>query len=223
MVYSPQMSDLRPPRSRSVTAAAVLMVLTGCFWLAIGGVFLWLLFHHEGGTGSRKDLHRALLAILQCAASLATIFVAFGVLFRRNWARISAIALAVFWIPFGLRFLEPFLRIPSSLFPRGLIVPWALPILAGMTWLALLAPKKTRSEFLPPPSVKIYVNLLGEGTPSSRPTLALALGNGTFELLPTKGYDPDDEQWEFLPGSLVRGMEARRDGEPYLLAVSLHS
>jgi hypothetical protein len=67
--------------------------------------------------------------------------------------------------------------------------------------------------------VQIYVNLLHEGTPCSRPTQALALGNGLFKLLPTPDCDPDDEHWEFAPGTVVRGLESHREGEPCLLAV----
>ncbi len=106
--------------------------------------------------------------------------------------------------------------------PNGLMLaPYALPFSAAIVWLALLARKNVRTEFLPPAIVQIYVNLLDKGAPCSRPTQALALGDGLFELLPTEDYSPDDEHWEILPGSIVRGMEADRDGERYLSAVSL--
>jgi hypothetical protein len=42
-------------------------------------------------------------------------------------------------------------------------------------------------------------------TDVSRPTEALDLGDGRFELLPTPDYDPENETWEVptgLPGSL---------------------
>jgi hypothetical protein len=35
MIYSPQMYDLKPPRSRSVTIAAALAILTGCLCLSL--------------------------------------------------------------------------------------------------------------------------------------------------------------------------------------------
>jgi len=38
-------------------------------------------------------------------------------------------------------------------------------------------------------------------------------------LLPTADYDPDDEHWEFLPGSIVRAKEVRDVEGVYLLAV----
>jgi hypothetical protein len=68
--------------------------------------------------------------------------------------------------------------------------------------------------------VEIYVNLLEEGTPCSRPTQAQVLENGLFRLLPTDNYVSDDEHWEFPPGSIVRGREVRRDGKSTLLAIA---
>ena len=67
--------------------------------------------------------------------------------------------------------------------------------------------------------VTIYVRLLDEGTEVFRPTEALDLGNGQFRLLPTSNYDPEDEKWEFPPGSVVRGERVRGDGDEYLRAV----
>lgn len=52
--------------------------------------------------------------------------------------------------------------------------------------------------------VTIAVQLLEEGTATARPTEAIALENGFFKVLPTPDYDPEDEIWEFLPGSIVR-------------------
>jgi len=67
--------------------------------------------------------------------------------------------------------------------------------------------------------VKIYVRLLNEGTEVSRPTQALDLGDGLFEILPTEGYDPEDETWEFPPGSVVRAELIEDVAGRYLLAV----
>jgi hypothetical protein len=53
--------------------------------------------------------------------------------------------------------------------------------------------------------VIIFVRLLNEGTEVSRPTEAVDFGNGLLKLLPTPDYDPEDETWEFPPGSIVRG------------------
>jgi hypothetical protein len=68
--------------------------------------------------------------------------------------------------------------------------------------------------------VEIYVNLLNGGAPRARAMQAVTLGNGLYELLAAEGYAPDVEDWEFRPGTIVRGKEERRDGEAYLLASS---
>lgn len=68
--------------------------------------------------------------------------------------------------------------------------------------------------------VQIYVRLPEEETPTSRPTQAIALGNGLYKLLPTENYDPDDELWEFLPGSIVHVEKVfTANGKEILLAI----
>jgi hypothetical protein len=65
----------------------------------------------------------------------------------------------------------------------------------------------------------IYIRLLQEGTEVARPTQAVEIGNGLFQILATPDYHPHDEEWEFLPGSVVR-CESRPDSQgAYLLAV----
>jgi hypothetical protein len=67
--------------------------------------------------------------------------------------------------------------------------------------------------------VTIYIELFDEGVPCRRPTQAIDLENGTFKVLPTPNYDPENEVWEFLPGSIVR-CKIRKDSEgEYLYAV----
>jgi hypothetical protein len=63
----------------------------------------------------------------------------------------------------------------------------------------------------------IYVRLLNEGTEVSRPTQAEDLGNGFFKLLPTSDYNPEDEAWEFLPGSVVK-VKKKNDKSDMLIA-----
>lgn len=66
----------------------------------------------------------------------------------------------------------------------------------------------------------VYVNLLDEGTPTIRPTSAEVLGDNRYKLLPTDWYDPEDETWEFLPGSIVTCERIRTEkGVSALLAV----
>jgi hypothetical protein len=67
--------------------------------------------------------------------------------------------------------------------------------------------------------VVIYVRLLGEGTEVFRPVQALELGNGLFRLEATSDYDPEDEIWEFVPGSDVRGEVRPFDSGQHLVAI----
>jgi hypothetical protein len=67
--------------------------------------------------------------------------------------------------------------------------------------------------------VPIYVRLLDEGTPTSRPAQAERVGSDLFKLVATPTYDPEDEHWEFPPGSIVRAETMEYDGKKCLLAV----
>lgn len=72
--------------------------------------------------------------------------------------------------------------------------------------------------------IVIYIRLLNEGVDVVRPTYGEFIANNIFRVLPTENYDPEDEEWEFLPGSIV---ECKRktspDGKEALLAVKLHT
>jgi hypothetical protein len=68
--------------------------------------------------------------------------------------------------------------------------------------------------------VTVYVRLLEEGTSVWRPTEAVQLANGLYELLPTPDYDPEDEKWEFPPGSIVRVEKRQGSVGEHLLAVA---
>jgi hypothetical protein len=57
--------------------------------------------------------------------------------------------------------------------------------------------------------IDLYVRLLNEGTEVFRPTSASELGGGLFCLIATPDYDPDLEEWEILPGEMVR-IESRQ-------------
>jgi hypothetical protein len=65
----------------------------------------------------------------------------------------------------------------------------------------------------------IYIRLLQEGTEVARPTQAVEIGNGLFKILATPDYDPYDEEWEFLPGSIVRCESRQAPEGEYRLAV----
>lgn len=49
----------------------------------------------------------------------------------------------------------------------------------------------------------IYIPLLEEGAWTARPTQAEKLKGEVYKILPTPDYDPKDETWEFVPGTLV--------------------
>ena len=69
-------------------------------------------------------------------------------------------------------------------------------------------------------NVEIYVPLLDEGTPTVRSTQAISLGNDLYKILPAPDYNPKDEKWEFLPGSIVQ-CDVAKDiptGKPFLRA-----
>jgi hypothetical protein len=65
----------------------------------------------------------------------------------------------------------------------------------------------------------IYIRLLDEGTEVFRPTSAEPLGQGVFKVLPTSNYNPQDEKWEFPPGSLVECEKRKLEGDEALVAV----
>ena len=64
----------------------------------------------------------------------------------------------------------------------------------------------------------IYIPLLNEGTPVLRPTLGLRLKGDIFKVLATEDYDPDDEEWEFPPMSIVDCKIEQWNGEDVLVA-----
>jgi hypothetical protein len=67
--------------------------------------------------------------------------------------------------------------------------------------------------------VIIYIRLLDEGVPVARPTQAEIIGENLFRVLATEKYDPEDEVWEFIPGTIVRCEKRSGDGKEALLAV----
>jgi hypothetical protein len=40
--------------------------------------------------------------------------------------------------------------------------------------------------------------------------------------MPAPGYNPDDEKWEFIPGSVVRGVIRNMKGQDVLVAVDIN-
>ena len=66
----------------------------------------------------------------------------------------------------------------------------------------------------------IYIPLLNEGTDVWRPASALEVGPRTFVVLLTQPYDPEAEEWEFPPGSVVVCQEKSSSDGVKLIAVS---
>jgi hypothetical protein len=64
----------------------------------------------------------------------------------------------------------------------------------------------------------IYIPLLNEGTTVVRPTQGVKLGENAYNVLPTQTYDPNDEEWQFPPGSVVAWAAETRNGQEVLVA-----
>ncbi len=69
-------------------------------------------------------------------------------------------------------------------------------------------------------SVRIYVPLLDEGTDVFRPATGVFVGPDTVRIEKPDDYDPDDETWEFPPGSEVVCVAEFRGGAQMLVARS---
>ncbi len=64
----------------------------------------------------------------------------------------------------------------------------------------------------------IYIQLLGEGTIVYRPVPAIEMGDDIYQVEGEEIYDPDDEEWEFLPGTEVRVEQKEFEGKKVLVA-----
>ena len=70
-------------------------------------------------------------------------------------------------------------------------------------------------------SKRVYVKLVGEGTVVYRPASATAESADAWRLTAPDDYEPEDERWEFPPGSLVRVEPRTLEGTEVLVVVSL--
>ena len=70
-------------------------------------------------------------------------------------------------------------------------------------------------------SIIIYIKLLNEGTVVYRPVYALENGDGKYQILDNNNYNPNDETWEFLPGSIVTCETKLLEKQHHLVATSL--
>jgi hypothetical protein len=60
--------------------------------------------------------------------------------------------------------------------------------------------------------------LRNEGTDVLRPASGILLEPGVVRVVATRDYDPDVEEWEFLPGRTVRCVKEVRGGREILVA-----
>lgn len=66
---------------------------------------------------------------------------------------------------------------------------------------------------------KIYVQLLGEGTIAYKPVDAIKVTDNVYQIQDDELYDPNDEEWEFAPGTSVIVEEQILDGDKVLVAI----
>lgn len=71
---------------------------------------------------------------------------------------------------------------------------------------------------------QVYVQLLNEGSPTYRPVEAVQISANVYQLIGHDIYDPEDEEWEFEPGTRVRVEEQELGMDPnnqriYLVAI----
>lgn len=66
----------------------------------------------------------------------------------------------------------------------------------------------------------IYVRLLGEGVQVYRPVSSLQITSNVYVIGGYEAYDPEDEEWEFIPGTLVVVEERVFEGEAILVAIA---
>ncbi|CAN5632046.1 hypothetical protein BH23PLA1_BH23PLA1_10380 [soil metagenome] len=66
--------------------------------------------------------------------------------------------------------------------------------------------------------IQLYVSLLNEGTEVLRPTTGVFVGPDVIRVEAPDDYDPETEDWEFPPGSVVRCIAEFREGRQILVA-----
>ncbi len=158
--------DDSPKRSASVTAAAVVAILGGLFLLlGFSVALLALLLVKLPGTASElppsvRTFGLATQGFMICL-SLFGIATGIGLLYLRNWARISVLIWGGFSVFFGvigipIAFLTQFPPSPSSpALPAEsmqavrwiLLVTYAIPLLIGVWWLILFNRKSVKAQF----------------------------------------------------------------------------
>ena len=83
---------------------------------------------------------------------------------------------------------------------------------------ALIPPRRARDSSTRRFMETIYVRLLGEGTEVYRPVPAKRLYASVFLIEGKDIHDPEDEEWEFLPGARVFAVTRNLGGGSVLVA-----
>lgn len=65
----------------------------------------------------------------------------------------------------------------------------------------------------------IYTRLLNEGTDVYRPVPSLIIEDNVHKITGDHIFDPDDEEWEYPPGTIVFVEKKEIGGEELLVAV----
>ena len=65
----------------------------------------------------------------------------------------------------------------------------------------------------------IYVQLLGEGTLVYRPVPAIKIEEDIYRIKGEDIYSPAEEEWEFLPGTVVKVKQEELESEKVILAI----
>jgi hypothetical protein len=158
--------DYSPKRSASVTAAAVVAILGGLFLLLCCSVafFAFLLVKLPGPASELPPFVRTAMLATQgfmMCLSLFGIATGIGLIYLRNWARVSILiwgGMAVFFGGIGIpiAFLMPFPATPNAPdLPAESMqaVRWiflaiyAMPLLIGVWWLILFNRKTVKAQF----------------------------------------------------------------------------
>lgn len=69
----------------------------------------------------------------------------------------------------------------------------------------------------------IYIQLLNEGSVAYRPVFADKIKDNIYKIDGFECYNPDDEDWEFLPNTYVLAEERNLSGKIVLVAVEKYN
>ena len=65
----------------------------------------------------------------------------------------------------------------------------------------------------------IYIQLLNEGSVAYRPVSAVEIEENIYKIDGSECYNPEDEEWEFLPNTYVLAEKKELSGRIVLVAI----